>query len=123
MIINVYHTTRTGMEIEVTFDTEAKTYIIGYNKAFHENTELFICAAAVEDVIHVLEKLKFLGFKKIVRNDIVQYSIDVGEVYEDMERKITEALINAGFAVVGIDWKARWTPDDYYKGKPPISSN
>ena len=58
-----------------------------------------------------------------MHNDIVQYSIDVGEVYEDMERKITEALINAGITVVGIEWKARWTLDDYYKGKPPISSN
>ena len=53
-------------------------------------------------------------------NDVVQFSIDVGDIYDDMETKITYALINAGITVIGIDWKARWTIDDYVKGKPPI---
>ena len=56
-----------------------------------------------------------------MHNDIVQYSIDVGEIYDDMENKLLEALAGAGFTVIGIDWKARWTIDDYVKGKPPIS--
>lgn len=56
-------------------------------------------------------------------NDIVQFSIDVGDVYDDMETKITDALTNAGITVIGIDWKARWTINDYVKGKPPVSWN
>ena len=52
--------------------------------------------------------------------DIVQFSIDV---FETSEEKIIDALVRAGIIVVGIGWKARWTSEDYFEGKPPVSSD
>ena len=54
--------------------------------------------------------------------DILQFGIDVLETDPQMEEKIEDALTAAGIEVLGIGWAARWTNEDYYKGRKPVSS-
>ena len=56
-------------------------------------------------------------------NDIVQYSIDVENISENMQEKIEKALNDAGIPVIGICWKATWGGNDYYSCKPPKASD
>ena len=54
-----------------------------------------------------------------MQNDILQYSIDVRNPID--ENKIREVLEANGIEVVGIDWKASWHDEDYWKCKSPYS--
>ena len=56
--------------------------------------------------------------------DILQFSIDIEESYdENLENRIPEILEEAGYTVWGCTWQARWTNEGYHNGKPPISSD
>ncbi len=59
------------------------------------------------------------GKVKEMEKDILQYSIDIKEPTNG--KSIVKALEKAGIEVVGIDWKATWTHEDYWSGKPPYS--
>lgn len=51
-----------------------------------------------------------------LKNDILQYSIDVRNPVD--QSQIIHALIDAGIEVVGISFKSSWTDKDYWAGKP-----
>jgi len=53
--------------------------------------------------------------------DIFQYSIDIREYDGISSSDIAKILEDAGIVVEGIEWKARWTEEDYKDGKPPFS--
>ena len=55
--------------------------------------------------------------------DVLQFSVDVEETDPTMMReKIEDALTTAGLNVLGVEWAARWTNEEYYKGRKPVSS-
>lgn len=72
----------------------------------------------------VLEDNDWVREKKL---DMLQFTVDVEDNEEftgsDLEILIQEALLMAGLKEVSVSWKARWTHDGYFNGKPPISSN
>ena len=54
--------------------------------------------------------------------DVLQFSIDVTKMGSGMEEKIKEALADAGLDVLGVEWAATWTDEEYHKGQKPHSS-
>lgn len=55
--------------------------------------------------------------------DIVQYSIDIRDCDNANSEDIARVLRDAGYEVLGTEWRARWTAAGYEQGKPPISSD
>lgn len=54
--------------------------------------------------------------------DVLQYSIDILDIGTPFdEKELQRILENAGIIVKGIDWRARWTEEDYDNGKEPVS--
>jgi len=55
--------------------------------------------------------------------NVVQLSVDILDITNVCVNpgKIAEILENSGIIVEGIEVKARWTEEDYYKSNPPYS--
>ena len=68
-----------------------------------------------------MTKLYLIGREVIDMADILQYSADIVDNGNLNEKEFIRALENAGFTVLGAEWKAAWTEDDYEHGRPPYS--
>ena len=83
-----------------------------YEKAISSSYNNLVCVC-----------MEYINKANTNSNDIIQYSIDVEKTDDKMQEKIKKALNDAGIPVIGITWKATWNSNDYYSGKPPVSSD
>ena len=60
MKMEIAHTGRTGKETTITFDTDRKMFCYGM-----EPHDVFNYAEQTRDVVHVINDLKKIGYKKV----------------------------------------------------------
>ena len=53
--------------------------------------------------------------------DVIQYSADIMYDGKIDEKKFAKILEDAGLTVLGTEWKATWTEDDYEHGRQPYA--